>query len=72
MQITHAHINNSEVTFQLMRLVCPKCKEYVEYILQDDDRLHEKDAEYYKQRCYELALETKRLNQVIDTILTTK
>lgn len=70
MEISHLQdCSNTKVTFQLLRVACPKCKEAVEFILSGEDRLYKEDAEYLRKRCENQSKEIVRLNEVIDKII---
>ncbi len=74
MEVKHAiygdeYPPNEMVTFQLLKLCCPKCKEPVQYAIQDDDRLYREDAKFWEKKCFQLSKEIKRLNETIDLIV---
>lgn len=65
---------NSMVTMQLLRMLCPKCKQPVEYILSDEDRQFEADANYWKMRAEQhfkrienLERHIKHLEELLET-----
>lgn len=73
MEIKHMKFTDNliptEMTMQLMRTTCPLCHEAVQFALHNDDRLFEKDAEYYQERCEDLAKQVYQLNKTIQAIL---
>ena len=68
MEIRHASIDDHTATIQILRMTCPKCHEPVQFAICEDDRVYQKDAEYYEKRCGTLLDEIHRLNGIIDEI----
>jgi hypothetical protein len=69
MEIKHAEIDGGVAVVQMLRAVCPKCREAVEFILCEEDRQYREDAEFYAKKCCFLREEVERLKKAIDRIL---
>lgn len=60
---------NSLVTVQLCRTVCPRCREYVEFVLTEEDKQFEADAKYYRNLAERTKEEYIRLEKLLAKIL---
>ena len=56
-------------TIHIMRTTCPRCKEPVQFAIDNNDKQYKDDVEYYENLVPNLQREIKRLNQVIDKML---
>ena len=56
---------DSMMTMQLLSMLCPKCKQPVQYVLSDDDRQFEADAEYWKRQAEYLSEKNNGLERSI-------
>ena len=58
----------SKTDFRIMRTTCPKCKEQVEFIMQEDDFIRE-DRDFLEEQNLHLKDEILRLNKIINKLI---
>lgn len=56
------------VTMHVIRTTCPRCREAVQFAVDDDDKQYKDDVAYYEKLVPHLQKEIQRLGMALDRV----